>query len=197
MAGYSAYDTKIRRRTPARWPWFVAGLLIGAGLGWGASKVFEKSAPTETAEHAVAARPTAVPLQPLRFVARLGRGMSLVAGTPLTLTDAGTGKLAEQKGNDVFVGLRNWDGTINYLMGGDAALFLRDKQNAKVSGGWKGSDYRRFARGTPLQLKIKPDTTYTIFFQRNGSNPINLGAFTVGPAPQSPVATATPTAAPG
>jgi len=176
MAG-SSFDHRIRRRNPPPWPAYLAFLVLGVAIGWAGSSMTARSRKA-TAEEVVAS-PTPVPLQALRIIARPGRGLSLTATGPVKLESPGASKLAEQKDKSVFVGFRNWSGTVRYLLDGKGTLFLRDKGNVTLSGGWKPEDYRKFVGGKPLEMKVRHEAPYNLYFQRNGSSPILLGAFSV------------------
>jgi len=198
MAGRSAFDGgRIYRRSTNPWLYFLAGLVLGVVVGCGAALMLLKPVSTPPAATPVAMQPTPVPLPKLRLTAQPPRGLLLSTAGTLKLTGSGASELATQKGRAVFVGVRNWSRTAGYLTGGDAVLFLRDADNVKITGGWKATDYRRFVHGQPLQMSVKPNARYTLYFRRESSDEVDLGSFETGTLPpgassRKPAATIAP-----
>ncbi|MBV9471111.1 MAG: hypothetical protein JO316_00215 [Abitibacteriaceae bacterium] len=169
---------------------FLGGLVVGVGAGVGGPKIMHRLSKPDTASKktkpvVAKPRPTAGPTLDLS-PEPAQRGILLSSASPIKLLKPSESKRTQQQADGVFTGFKNWTGTAAYLKSGQGGLFLKATGGTAVSTGWQEGDYDKFVRGIPLHANLTSGQPYTLYFQRKGQRPIDLGTFNIGTATAAP-----------
>lgn len=195
----TSFDGRARRNYSGLWG-FLAGLVVGGGLGVAAPRLWRMMNPPQS-KKAQLPKPAPSPLQTLTIAGDpKNKGLVLRAAGALQLTADSSSKLSKQQGSAIFTGFRNWQGTVNYLHSGQGSLYVQEGTGNTIDTPWQPPDYRAMLTGKqPLRVSIRSKRPMTLFFRRAGSTPVNLGTFEAAFPPPAPIRikpTATGTTAP-
>ena len=198
MAGIGGIDGLHKpRRNWSSVAWgFLAGLIVGAPLGWAGPKIMKRlqRAPEKSEVRPAVVAPKPSNTQMLELLAQPAqRGLELSSSSAsLQLLKPSEGKRTKQRGKRIFSGFRDWARTANYLTSGQGEFILKTANGQAVSTNWQRRDYQTFANGGILQAELSIGQPHVLFFQRKGQRAINLGTFRVNAVPVKPVAPVRP-----